>query len=109
MNRLHKNKVFTFLLAGYLLMLMLAPCVDKIQVCQDVQHVFPARPDSGTHPDCNDSCSPFCACTCCSLAMEITSYGPVPEGSCLAGILVFSFSPRHISLFSANIWEPPKA
>ena len=109
MNKLILTRVFTFLLAWYVLFLTMTPCVDKELNCSKSQHLYAGQAATDRHTDHHDACSPFCTCSCCNLAMEVTAPYMIAIESFLPQKLIFSFDPRLISFFSYTIWEPPKS
>ena len=102
------TRLFTMLLAFYVLVLTLAPCVDYELNCCETQHIMASQADAGGNASHHDACSPFCTCSCCNLAMEVampyflSTQSPQPQQ------FIFSFTPRFISFYSFTIWEPPK-
>ncbi|MEI7664004.1 MAG: DUF6660 family protein [Bacteroidota bacterium] len=102
-------KIFTLLLAWYVLSLSMAPCVDTSLDFRVPQHVCAGHPSNDAGADHHDSCSPFCTCSCCNLAMEVEPSCMVTIASCQPQKRTFSFTPRFISCFTYVIWEPPKA
>ena len=73
-------KWFSRFFALYLLALSCIPCSDG-----DHQHV-PAQTgsalvtggDPAPHDQCNDVCSPFCGCQCCTTVYTIRAYTALP-------------------------------
>jgi hypothetical protein len=95
-------------LAVYVLVLTLAPCVDEEVTCREVQQIHATSP-SEAQGDHQDTCSPFCTCSCCNISMEVAAPFVFPIITPIRGELTFFFAPRSESFFSPSIWEPPKA
>jgi hypothetical protein len=67
-----------------------------------------SKPDTEQHTDHNDSCSPFCTCSCCagfSINHSITSFSildlTLPNN-------YSSFLPSNLIRISLPIWQPPR-
>jgi hypothetical protein len=60
--------------------------------------------------DCDDGCSPFCVCSCCSLTMNVPS--TIFFSSNLTFNIEENISPFssnfYPSSFSTSVWHPPK-
>jgi hypothetical protein len=108
MKKLTTTRLITFLLACYVLALTLAPCVDNTLNCCETQHLLSGDTSTGSHADQHDCCSPFCTCSCCNLAMEVTLPFFMNIETPLPQKMIFSYNLRVISLFSFSIWQPPK-
>jgi len=106
------TKIFTF----YMLALSLIPCGDGgggiVELANhfleiEHQHISDHKQHSN---DCgDDTCSPFCVCTCCSIVIDsldenqffVTAPLPLPEElpSCFRNEVSFDFN--------NFIWHPP--
>ncbi|MCK9203811.1 MAG: hypothetical protein M0P58_05155 [Bacteroidales bacterium] len=103
------NRILAILLALYILVLTFIPCVDETLHCCEITHLALTTTTNDTHSDQHDTCSPFCTCSCCSLAMEITlPMVMIFVNSDPLRLEVWDIIPLHSSLIS-SIWEPPKA
>jgi len=100
--------MFAMMLACYVLALTMAPCVDDVLNCCETAHISASHAATGGHADHHDSCSPFCTCSCCSLAMEVALSFFVNADAPRPQKVIFSFDPGFISSFSHTIWLPPK-
>jgi hypothetical protein len=86
----------------------MAPCVDDVLNGCETQHISASQAATGSHADHHDCCSPFCACSCCSLAMEVALSFFVSTNAPPPQKVIFSFDPSFISSFSYSFWQPPK-
>lgn len=96
-------------MAFYILFMACYPCRDN-EECHDektacAEQIVIAGHPHGAHE--GELCSPFCACSCCSivsLPKYFTFVFPVPER-----IEYDPFNrPYNASSFSYSIWQPPK-
>jgi len=108
MKKLWVTRLVTFLLAAYVLVLTLAPCVDNSTASCSKQQVIAGQAATDGHTDHHDACSPFCTCSCCNVAMEVAFPYFITVENLRAQKLIFTFTPHFISCFSHTIWEPPK-
>jgi hypothetical protein len=104
-------RFFTFILACYMLVLSIVPCCDahthnsSNNVLQELTQQYP-------HEDsCEDICSPFCICSCCSVTVVVPKVNMFSiekifmnptEKKITYTNMPFSF------MFLHNIWQPPK-
>ena len=87
--------------------LVLVPCSDT---CNSHEHETPTTLQSEFehHEEDDNSCSPFCNCSCCSTAVVLNAN--------VAGNLIESIATPLISFISQSflseenyaIWQPPK-
>jgi|WetSurMetagenome_2_1015567.scaffolds.fasta_scaffold254295_2 hypothetical protein len=102
------KRFLSWFLAVYVIVLTLAPCVDEEVTCREVQQIHATSPSEAQGGN-QDTCSPFCTCSCCNISMEVAApfvfhmIAPAP------GELTHFFAPRTESFFTPSIWEPPKA
>ena len=101
----------------YMILLALVPCADGnggiieiVNHMAGIEHTeFEAHADHGNSCE-DDYCSPFCICSCCSLAIEI------PTDQSLAILmpkLTPTDAPTHYvniirSSYKFSIWQPPR-
>jgi hypothetical protein len=110
-------KLNSIFLGFYFLLIAFVPCSDgNGGIVEYMNHLFNIENvDFVAHDhhdkSCEDDhCSPFCICSCCSMALEV----PAEEGFSLnmplgndfdrpESIILFTFSS-----FATSIWEPPR-
>ncbi|MEI6682878.1 MAG: DUF6660 family protein [Bacteroidota bacterium] len=102
------TRVICVFLAGYVLLLALMPCMDDV-ISQVNTTPLPGTgisvPGHADHPGC---CSPFCSCSCCNVAMEVTQGCVISGIAFLSQKLVFPDNRHRLSDYSMVAWEPPK-
>jgi len=105
-------KFLTLLFAFYIFLLPGVPCTDTDE-CKDNSQTASVSSftDHKDHQHENETCNPFCNCTCCA---QIFYPSFQPEKVVAAkplGNLKQQFFYTNISLssdFFGNIWQPPK-
>jgi hypothetical protein len=100
-------RLFAFILSLFILVLSIVPCSDD----EDCKEGIELTADHSGHDHEEDSCTPFCACSCCGCAALILS-APVIHVT-LKEVEVFtSTATSYHSDFTSNyfysIWQPPK-
>lgn len=103
-------KFFVYIFSLYILALSVVPCSDTYYG-HNGDRAVAAYSQSHGKVDKNDTCTPFCTCSCCC-----TSVNPEiePIQICfekIPPVSVVKFSLRNINVFSnyhGNIWQPPK-
>ena len=110
-------KVFTYIFSFYMILLSLAPCGDGgngiIEIVHNIlnieyEHISDHEEHSNSCGD--DSCTPFCICSCCSTPVYTIDHFEEPT------ISIFSqpdtkpsFIPNLVSSsINLSIWQPPK-
>lgn len=102
---------FFFLLLGlYLLGLSFMPCRDRHGIEGKKGTSITMLSSNESHEDADDSCTPFCTCSCCAISIN---YTPLFR---LVAVKPFTFS-RQFPLYQEkathsniyNIWQPPKS
>jgi hypothetical protein len=103
------RKVIAILLTCYILLLVVAPCVDKDICVGGNDH--PSLIPSGLpfHQDQLDCCTPFCSCSCCGIPIEVMKAFIISRDYSVLTTLTFLYNPRLHSHCDFSIWEPPKA
>jgi len=102
-------RAICLLLAGYVLLLAIMPCMDDVTNHGKVTRlpgISLSMPGHAVHPDC---CSPFCSCSCCNIAMEVTPGCVVCGLVILPQKFIFPVNRHLLSDYSFVAWEPPKA
>ena len=105
-------RFFAFMLSIVVLVLSCMPCADAVGGCIGSHQTITAsqahNQANGFDP-CNDNCSPFCSCSCCS-GFTITNYVVLAPGQFVA-----TFKPDYNKYLFAEIpdisfpvWQPPQ-
>lgn len=104
-----KTRAVCVFLAGYVLLMSLMPCMDVV-ISQGSGTTFAGASLSNPgHADHRDCCSPFCSCTCCNVAMEVTPGVAISGLGLLPQKFIFPVDLHLLSDYSFVAWEPPKA
>lgn len=103
-------KWFSSIFAIYILFLVMQPCVDYFCTAgvPAIDNVQTEAPDDCDGDHCDDACTPFCFCSCCSVPAAISD--EVYKGE--PGQVVVSFIPGPVISYRStdfhNFWQPPK-
>lgn len=108
-------KVFSPLLALYMMAVFLVPCADTLAetAFQDHNHSEElVHQNSHDAPETADLCSPFCICTCCGTISGIVFRWKAIGFPEVKEVAVSKPSIGYISQFTGHyfgeIWHPPK-
>ena len=93
--------------AIYMLLLTFLPCKDN---CDSYSHQAPVTTEQAQdhHQEENDFCSPFCVCSCYSIAIVLVPFDSNQIENIDAGLKMASIDQPLISSFFQYIWQPPK-
>lgn len=103
-------RFFVFIFSIYILALSLVPCND-VYNGHNREKTVAAYSQSHGKADKNDTCTPFCTCSCCNIS---ASPETDPIKICFEKTLSLSivkFPLGNITIFSnynGSIWQPPK-
>jgi hypothetical protein len=103
------KRVFTVLLAFYVMVLVFAPCVDEDFSVSGKSEAVVSTESMPVHQDQHDCCSPFCTCSCCSVPFEMMKAFVITNDFPQYGSLTFFFKYQFQTRIDFTIWEPPKA
>ncbi len=106
-------KFLTYLFSLYILALSIMPCSDLQNECSELNTKSSHNQKHDHQTDHEDSCSPFCTCSCCGMVIafnfENTSFR-------IKALRLFPQNRKEViiknSIFYSNfygsIWQPPK-
>lgn len=97
-------KVFSAIMAIYILGLMFAPCVDAHAEDNSEE---PQIESIDTHENHIDTCSPFCFCDCCQTISQPAIYNYFSHFEILTGTSVHFITAPEFSV-PVTLWRPPK-
>ncbi len=100
-------KLFHILLSIYILALSSLSCtdVDDIHAKKVTSEISSGQP---ANPHEDETCSPFCICTCCgSMAVHFSEKTPVSPTEFVFSNFSFSQENDVIDI-SFSVWQPPK-
>ena len=110
-------KLAIHIFAIYMLALALVPCgdggggiVETLKHIAGIEHQHISDHDQHSNNCGDDTCAPFCVCSCCStvidtpekLPFQEVSLSPIPSST---PSFLLNINP---SSFFAAIWQPPK-
>lgn len=101
-------KLLTLILSIYIIALACIPCTDATIVIDNAQTAH-HHTDNSDHSD--DSCTPFCICSCCGALIynfsQTLTFTPT-----LAFLRITSptpvFTANLNSIYEGSIWQPPQ-
>jgi len=106
-------KIFTL----YLLVMSLVPCGDGgggiLEIANHLlgtEHQHISDHDQHSNGCGDDTCSPFCVCSCCSISINIATNTELKDNYIILisrNVLSYN-SDFYPSSFSSSIWQPPK-
>ncbi|TXH21148.1 MAG: hypothetical protein E6Q95_04325 [Chitinophagaceae bacterium] len=103
-------KWFATILCLYLSVLLVYPCSDSTMDCTKIvqDSTETAHHHNGKT---NDSCTPFCFCSCCSIQISAYHFNystlGIPTKKYYSPLNVIE-EIKFISNYYGNIWQPPK-
>jgi hypothetical protein len=103
-------KLFSILLAVYVLALSMVPCTDGLE---HIHEHAKAQIEQGNHSDHNhpehkDHCTPFCTCACCGTVMVLPSVFQIEISNVeVYSLKQFYYSAQYTFDFNAGVWHPP--
>lgn len=86
------------------------PCADmEIASTMQSSKEISSKNDNHSHDKDNDTCSPFCVCSCCGNQgfANSTSYNFLSFKK-IIGTKVFEFQSTLTCNYFGNIWQPPQ-
>jgi len=101
-------KYLAFIFAFYLMGMLLLPCNDAFNECTPA--VKTKASDHSHKADTNDTCSPFCNCSCCHTIVDLKFFGiRVEDEKPVFEEKEFLLTDQgFVSSYYGNIWQPPK-
>jgi hypothetical protein len=97
-----------FIFSIYFILLALLPCQDREDMIASVIHVTLQKSHSSNDERGQETCPPFCTCSCCSTARHLTAKQIIPVFS---KTIVSDYPELKISPVQEqpiNIWQPPQ-
>jgi len=97
----------------YLVAISMLPCSDYSNRCEDRPLTTQTSNQEHDHNrDSDDSCTPFCHCSCCSISIAFTDVSIVPHlektSPSFFAKKLFWNNDFFVSAYSGNIWQPPR-
>ncbi|WP_143167080.1 DUF6660 family protein [Mucilaginibacter sp. OK098] len=102
-------KYLAFIFSIYFVLLALLPCQDRNEIAAHVKiHAAVQQSHSGNDLCGQETCPPFCSCTCCSTARQLTSN---PALTIFTQTIARSYAEHAVAAIreqSIAIWQPPQ-
>ncbi len=101
-------RYFAFIFSLYFALLALLPCQDREDMIASVMHVTIQKSHSPNDERGQETCPPFCTCSCCSTARHLTTKQVI---SVFSKTVVREYPELEIPSVqeqSINIWQPPQ-
>lgn len=92
----------------YMLYMLSTPCVDAALSYNNLFSSNTSQHDQTDGHKTHDACSPFCVCSCCSIAVVLTNYHFDSKPFLAYQESDFPIDLSFISLFIQSIWQPPQ-
>jgi hypothetical protein len=101
-------KIFTILCSFFIFYLVTIPCVDEIiHIEKSMLENTTPQGHSCNHED-QDSCSPFCVCSCCGIVVVLTNIIFDSQPVFIQETEFLSIYTETSSNFFQSFWQPPK-
>ncbi|MFZ6011664.1 MAG: DUF6660 family protein [Bacteroidota bacterium] len=104
-------KVIRFIFALYVLFLAVYPCSDS-NTCVDEQKAGVALIASDDHAHTSneqDSCTPFCICSCCAAHIQLHKAADISFALLIHNTqLTTLYQEKPLLNTSNSIWQPPR-
>lgn len=101
-------RYLAFLFSIYFTLLAILPCQDREEIIANVTHVTIQQNHSANDEKGQETCPPFCTCSCCSTARHLTQADTpryftqtITREYSEYGILTVQEQP-------INVWQPPQ-
>ncbi len=102
-------RIFTVILATFILALSLKPCADDFS--EEAAIAIMDGSDSHEHSsDSDDPCSSTCICECCGIPLALTI--TIPFKITETRVIPIKIAKEYYSIYAfdffSNIWQPPQ-
>lgn len=102
-------RFFTITISFYILVVSLLPCGDMSECHENTKVSFSASTNHDNHKHDNETCSPFCICSCCgSTVINLDNMATFSDFVLLHSKAFPVFKQTFISVEYFHIWQPPK-
>jgi hypothetical protein len=93
----------------YMTFLALMPCQDNNDMAANPQLQTSVQKNQPGNEQCGqESCTPFCTCSCCSTVRQLTAGSPVTVFTKLVTRIYPDYEPSSIRKQAIKIWQPPQ-
>lgn len=105
---LHRMKYLALFISLYCTLLAILPCQDRADIAAEIIHVTIQKSHATSGRCSQETCPPFCSCSCCSNARQVSSKAALFFFTkALASVYPVLVTPR-IQSQAISIWQPPQ-
>ncbi|MES2276236.1 MAG: DUF6660 family protein [Bacteroidota bacterium] len=101
-------KYFAFIFSLYITSLALIPCQDREDTIASFNHVSVQKSHAVNDERGQESCPPFCTCSCCSTARQLTETITMGVFTKPVTRVYPGYTIPAIQEQSIKIWQPPQ-
>jgi len=101
-------KYLAFIFSLYFALLAVLPCQDEDDMIAGVMHVTIQKSHSAKDERGQETCPPFCTCSCCSTARLLTSNTVLIFNAQAIVRTYRKYVTPATQKQSLNIWQPPQ-
>ncbi|WP_428329333.1 DUF6660 family protein [Mucilaginibacter sp.] len=101
-------KYLAILFSLYFTVLAVLPCQDKDGMIAGVIHQTIKKSHSATDERAQETCPPFCTCSCCSTARTLTATSTIIVFTRLVTREYPDYSIPAVQEQQVKIWQPPQ-
>ncbi|WP_091208092.1 DUF6660 family protein [Mucilaginibacter gossypiicola] len=101
-------KYLAIIFSVYMTILAILPCQDREDMIASVMHVTVQKSHSANDERGQETCPPFCTCSCCSTARTLTARVAI---SIFIQSIIREYPNYSIAAIQdqpINIWQPPQ-
>jgi hypothetical protein len=104
-------KWINYIFSIYLILLSCLPCADmEVNSSFQSSKEFSSNGDKHSRDKDNDTCSPFCICSCCAgqgFTFDTNNYNLISVKTLIDKIIP-EYKSIHSSNYFGSIWQPPQ-
>jgi len=101
-------KYLAFIFSLYFVLLVVLPCQDREDMIAGAIHVTFQKSHSTNDERGQETCPPFCTCSCCSTARLLTPNSVLTFNTQAIVSIYSEYLIPAIQEQSLNIWQPPQ-
>jgi len=101
-------KYLALLISLYCTFLAILPCQDREDVAAQVTHVIIQKGHATPERCSQETCPPFCNCTCCSSARQVVSKTSLTVFTKTVVPVYPGLSTPETQSKAISIWQPPQ-
>ncbi|WP_407667016.1 DUF6660 family protein [Mucilaginibacter sabulilitoris] len=101
-------RYIAFIFSVYFILLAVLPCQDREDMIANVMHVTIQKSHAPNDERGQETCPPFCTCSCCSTARHLTTKQNITVFSKTVTRDYPEFAIPAVQEQPINIWQPPQ-